>query len=210
MVFEVIAEWAVSSLASGGYVWIAFLMSLESMIFPMPSEVVMPLSGYLIAQAKFTWIGVFVASTLGSVIGSLISYWIGLFGGRRFLRKFGKYVFLDEEHLDWTQKFFKKHGTWTVFVSRFLPVVRHLISIPAGMGKMGLKKFLLYTALGSAGWNMFLAWLGWYLNEYWHLIHDYALYFDWVILGILIILVGFLVFKFINKKRKVNKRDKSN
>ena len=107
MVVEIIAEWAAVWIALGGYFWVFFLMVLESMIVPVPSEAVMPLAGYLISKGNFTFFGVILFSTIGSLVGSLLSYWIGLFGGRKFIHRFGKYFLLDEEHLAWTENFFK-------------------------------------------------------------------------------------------------------
>jgi len=205
MVVEVIAELAVSLISSGGYFWVFFLMVLESMIFPIPSEAVMPLAGYLISLGKFSWFWVILFSTLGSLVGSLISYWIGLFGGRRFMRKFGKYFLLDEEHLMWTEKFFEKRGEIAIFISRFLPVVRHLISIPAGTGKMNLKKFLVYTFLGAGLWNGFLAWLGYFLSDKWILIHKYSQPLDILILALIIICIGWWIWKHIKRRKRKNK-----
>ena len=204
MVVEIVAEWAVSLISSGGGFWLFFLMGLESMIFPIPSEVVMPLAGFLISKGTFSWIGVLILSTIGTIVGSLISYYMGLFGGRPFIRRYGKYFLLDDKHLEWTERFFRNRGEKAIFISRFLPVVRHLISIPAGMGKMNLKKFIFYTAIGGAMWNMFLAWLGFYLSDKWNLIHTYSKSLDIIVL---VLLVGALIWWIlIHLKRKRIKR----
>ncbi|MEM4270940.1 MAG: DedA family protein, partial [Candidatus Pacearchaeota archaeon] len=105
-------------------------MALESMIFPLPSELVMPFAGFLIAEGRFTWQGVVLFSTLGSIVGSLLSYYIGMYGGKPFLNRYVKYFFIRKKELEWTEKFFKRRGSLTIFISRFIPVVRHMISIP--------------------------------------------------------------------------------
>ena len=133
--------------------------------------------------------------------GSLLSYWIGLFGGRKFILKFGKYLFLDEEHLRWSEDFFNKHGEKTIFISRFIPIVRHLISIPAGIGKMNLKKFILYTILGASIWNMFLVYLGFKLKQKWELIHEYSSQLDIIAGIILFIIVVYVIWKHLKHKR---------
>lgn len=143
-----------------GYVSVFILMAMESMIFPVPSEAVLPPAGLLISQGKFTFAGVTIASTLGSIFGSLLSYWIGLYGGRPFINKFGKYFLLDTKALELSEKYFNKHGDLTIFICRFIPVVRHLISIPAGLGKMNILRFSIYTIAGAGLWNAILTWAG--------------------------------------------------
>ena len=128
-----------------GYGGVFFLMILESMVFPIPSELIMPFAGFLIARGEMNFPLVIIFSTLGSLVGSLISYYIGKYGGNKVVLRFGKYMFLDETDLMKTEKWFSEKGEKTVFISRFIPVVRHLISIPAGIGKMDLKKFCFYT-----------------------------------------------------------------
>lgn len=164
---ESVTTWAVSTMEQTGYWGVTFLMALESMIFPIPSEAVMPFAGFLIVQKKFTWAGVIFFSTLGSILGSWLSYWMGSLGGRPVILKYGKYFLLDEHHLELTENYFHKKGDITIFLSRFIPVVRHLISIPAGIAKMNFFKFTLYTIVGAAMWNGFLTWVGYVLKDHW-------------------------------------------
>ena len=133
-VTQFLAENMMSFYETTGYVSVFILMVMESMIFPVPSEAVLPPAGLLISQGKFTFAGVIIASTFGSIVGSLLSYWIGISGGRPFIDKFGKYFLLDKKALVAGEKYFAKHGDITIFICRFIPVVRHLISIPAGFG----------------------------------------------------------------------------
>ena len=178
-----------------GYPGIFILMAMESMIFPIPSELVMPFAGFLAFEGKFSFLFVVIASSLGSLFGSLISYYIGAYGGDRFVRKFGKYFLLDISDLEKTEKWFDKRGGKTIFISRFIPVVRHLISIPAGIGKMDIKKFCLYTLLGATIWNTFLAYLGFLVGQNWNIISGYMEYIS-IPIAIIIVLAGiFMVYR---------------
>jgi membrane protein DedA with SNARE-associated domain len=180
-----ITEWLfetiTAGIAAGGYPAVFVLMALESMIAPVPSEAVMPFAGYLVATGRFEMALVALASTLGSLVGSLTSYVMGLKGGRPLVLAWGRYLLLDVGHLEWTEGWFRRHGPWTIFLSRFIPVVRHLISIPAGLARMPLPGFLLYTAAGATLWNLFLAWCGLWLGEHWGLVHDYSRELDIVV-----------------------------
>ena len=200
MIFEFLTGLILQGMDFGGYAALFLLMALESMIAPIPSEIVMPFAGFLIVQGKFTLLGVAVISALGSVFGSLISYWLGIFGGRRFILRFGKYLLLDESHLEWTERFFSKHGEKTIFVSRFIPVVRHLISIPAGIGKMGIGRFVAYTFFGALAWNTFLAWAGIKLRERWEIVHQYSSQIDVVMIAIIGVAVVWFVYKHVKRK----------
>ena len=169
------------------------------MVAPVPSEAVMPFAGFLWFDHKFTFWGLAFSSTLGSIIGSLISYYVGAFGGRPLVKKFGKYLLLNEHHLDQTQRFFAKYGDKTIFISRFIPVIRHLISLPAGVGRMNLAKFSLYTVIGAGIWNSFLAYLGYYLGSRWEEIRKYSEILDIVII---VLIVGTIVVFFFKKESR--------
>ena len=168
------------------YVGVFVLMTLESMIAPIPSELVMPFAGFLIFTGDFGVLPVLVASSLGSIVGSLLSYGMGMLGEPVVLR-YGRYLLLNPHHLEWTKKFFERHGGKTIFISRFIPVVRHLISIPAGTARMAMAPFLLYTLVGATMWNMFLAHLGVRLKENWRIIQQYTHILDYfVVAGLLL------------------------
>lgn len=177
------------------YSGVFVLMALESMIAPVPSELVMPFAGFLIFTGHFDPLAVMVASSLGSVCGSLLSYGMGVLGEPVVLR-YGRYLLLNPHHLQWTNNFFARHGGKTIFISRFIPVVRHLISIPAGMARMPLAPFLLYTAVGATMWNGFLTYLGVRLKENWRLIQQYTHILD-VFVGVALLAgLAYFVWKF--------------
>ena len=199
---ELIISYSTKIIEATGYLGVTILMIFESMIAPVPSEAVMPFAGFLIYEGKFSWLGVGIASTLGSIIGSLTSYYIGLYGGKPLVEKFGKYLFLDKHHLELTEKFFAKYGDGAVFFSRFIPVVRHLISVPAGIGEMNIGKFLLYTTIGAGIWNMILTYVGFILKENWNTVKQYTKYGDIFVVLLVVVGLGFFIYKSINKKNK--------
>jgi membrane protein DedA with SNARE-associated domain len=178
-----------------GYAGIFLLMTLESMVAPIPSELVMPFAGFLIFTGQFGLVPVVVASTLGSIMGSLLSYGMGMLGKPVVLR-YGRYLLLNVHHLEWTEKFFLRHGGKTIFISRFIPVVRHLISIPAGLARMPLIPFILYTAVGATLWNVFLTYLGFRLKQNWPIIQKYTHILDYFVVAGLIGAALYLVWKF--------------
>lgn len=180
--FTFLAEYFTAIIAKLGYLGAGFLMGLESMVAPVPSELVMPFVGFLVAEGKFTWTMSIVATSIGSVIGSLASYAMGYWGGRPVVMKIGKYLLLNERDLEWTERWFARHGSWTIFVSRFIPVVRHLISIPAGLGKMRLLPFCVYTLIGATLWNVFLLWCGYVLKQNWEKVEHYSKQLDVVVI----------------------------
>jgi membrane protein DedA with SNARE-associated domain len=196
-----IASTATHFIETTGYLGIMILMTLESMVAPVPSEAVMPFAGFAVFNGTLTWQGVIFFSTLGSIIGSLIGYWMGAKGGRPLVEKWGKYLLLDKHDLDITEKWFSKRGDITVFVCRFIPVVRHLISIPAGMGRMNLLKFSIYTIIGAAIWNTLLTIAGYYLQENWGEIMKYSHIIDYVIVAAMVIILVYYGYK-LNKNRK--------
>ncbi len=196
---EFIAENITHIIEKFGYLSVTFFMILESMVFPVPSEAVMPFAGFLIAEGKFTLIGVIFFSTLGSIIGSLLSYYIGLYGGKPFLEKFGKYFFLDHEELITTEKFFNKYGSITIFISRFIPIIRHLISLPAGLANMNIFKFSILTIIGAGIWNTFLAICGFYLRQNWEAIMKYSHILDVIMIILIILVIGFYIYKHVKR-----------
>ncbi len=201
MIAELLMGFITSLVSSIGYPGIAILMMLESMVAPVPSEAVMPFVGFLVYAGKFNLIFVIIASSIGSILGSLVSYYVGFYGGKPLVLKVGKYLLLEEKHLDLATAFFQKYGSITIFVSRFVPVMRHLISIPAGIGKMNKKKFFVYTLAGATIWNSILVYFGIRLGEKWTEISKYSEILDVVIIGIIVI-AG--IYYLIKLRKRVN------
>jgi len=201
-ILATVGGWAVGLTLALGYPGLVFLMALESMVVPLPSELVLPFAGYLVATGQFNfWLAILTA-TLGSLLGSLISYVMGYYGGDKFVRHLGKYLFLDETDLTKTEHWFNSRGEATIFFARFVPVVRHLISIPAGIGKMNLKKFSFYTAIGAGLWNTFLLWLGFWLGENWQEVRQYSQYFSLGITLLLSLVIIILIARHFHLRKK--------
>lgn len=148
-----------------GYFGIFIFMAIESSIFPLPSEVIMIPAGYLVWQGKMNLVLAILSGTLGSLAGALCNYYIAIKIGRIFVVRYGKYFFMKEKHLIATEKFFNKHGEISTFVGRLIPVIRHYISLPAGLAKMNLWRFCIFTLLGALIWVSILTGFGWWLGD---------------------------------------------
>ncbi|MFO1497447.1 MAG: DedA family protein [Verrucomicrobiota bacterium] len=186
MITEVISQLAIKILDEAGYAGAAGLMALESMIAPVPSEAVMPFVGFQVADGKWNlWLAI-AATSLGSIIGSWLSYLMGYYGGKPFVLRVGKYLLLNRHDLDMTERFFhQRQGIWTIFLARFVPVVRHFIPFPpASAAPIG--PFLLVNLGGATLWNTFLLGCGYKLREHWHVVQKYSHQVD---IGIVLLLV---------------------
>src|SRR3989344_9171655 len=185
-----ISNWALGVVNSTGYVGIFILSVLESTAIPIPSEVVIPFSGFLVVGGKFSFWGVVIVATVANLTGSVILFLIGRSGGRWILENYGKYIFVHKKDLDTADRWFLKHGTTVVFWGRMLPVVRTFISLPAGVAKMDLGRFSLFTFLGALPWNLLLAFVGLKAEENWNILHDYFRKADILIVIVIIVFVG--------------------
>ena len=206
MIIEKLVDFIIAGISAGGYFGVFILMTLESMIAPVPSEVVMPFAGYLALQGKFNFWLLLLASSIGSIFGSILSYYIGFYGGRTIILKYGRYFLLEEEHLEWTEKWFRKQGDKTIFISRFVPVVRHLISIPAGIANMSKRKFLVYTFIGASIWNSILLYAGYKLGSHWDVIHKFSKELDIIFVIGVAVFLAYFVWK--HHKKKNEKKNK--
>ncbi len=191
---ELLCHYNTQLIHTCSYFGVFVLMALESMVAPVPSELVMPFAGFLIFTGHFDPWWVLAASSLGSLVGSLFSYGMGVLGEPVVLR-YGRYLLLNPHHLGWTKGFFNRHGGKTIFIARFIPVVRHLISIPAGLARMPMVPFFLYTLVGATMWNMFLTYLGVRLKENWRLIQQYTHLLDYLVAACLAMGLVYLVWK---------------
>lgn len=170
MVLDILADWIVAAISTIGYPGLFALMAGESAVLPIPSEIVLPFTGYLVWIGRFEfWTAVAIA-TAGQLAGSLLAYWIGLKGGRPAVLRYGKYVFLSQRHLEKAENWFERWGSKAVFASRLLPAIRTVAPLPAGIAKMDFKKFVLWTVVGSIPWTAALIWVGWMLGPSWQTI----------------------------------------
>lgn len=173
MLHELI-NWLVNTIGAMGYLGVFLLMAMESSVIPIPSEVVIPPAGYLAQQGKMHMGLVILSGTLGSLAGAYANYFAARYLGRPLLIKYGRYVWITEEHFERVEEYFRRHGEISTFIGRLLPVVRHLISLPAGLAGMNHLRFSLYTLLGSAIWVTVLAWIGYFIGENEELILKYS------------------------------------
>ncbi|KKW29552.1 MAG: hypothetical protein UY73_C0014G0005 [Parcubacteria group bacterium GW2011_GWA2_52_8] len=171
-----------------GYSGVALLMAIESAAIPLPSEVIMPFSGFVVSTGQFSLLGISLAGAIGSVLGSWVTYWIGKYGGRPLIRKYGHYVLITEHDLDLTDRFFRRFGSWATFLGRVLPIIRTYISIPAGISRVPFWSFTLSCFVGSFIWSYFLGWIGFKLGENWSDVRHTFRQVDWILA--LVILAG--------------------
>lgn len=188
-----------SIISSLGYVGIFFLMVLESALIPIPSEVIMPFSGFLVSVGKLGLVGVILAGSFGNLVGSIATYYLGLRLGRTAIIRYGKYVFFKKKHLEYTERLFEKYGDKVTFVGRLLPAVRTYISLPAGIGLTNFIKFTVYTFVGSLIWNTLLAYAGLELGINWRHIDKYSGYLYTIAI---VSTITIIVWIFYNKMRK--------
>jgi membrane protein DedA with SNARE-associated domain len=182
-----VSGFILTTIQAAGYAGVAGLMAIESACIPLPSELIMPFAGFLASQGRFSLWALGIVGALGCVIGSIPAYFLGLYGGRPLIEKYGKWVLLSHHDLDLADRLFQRHGEPVVFFARLLPVVRTFIAFPAGVSKMNLRRFVIYTFAGSLPWCLGLAYLGMKLGQHWETLGKYFHRFDAVI-GALIVL----------------------
>jgi membrane protein DedA with SNARE-associated domain len=166
-ILQALAGFIISVISSSGYTGIVLLMAIESACIPLPSEVIMPFSGYLVYTGRFSLILVATFGAIGCNLGSVLAYEVGAYGGRPLIEKYGRYIMLNKHDVELADRFFHRWGSATVFIGRLLPVIRTFIALPAGIAKMPRFRFHLYTFLGSWPWCYVLAYVGYRLGEKW-------------------------------------------
>jgi membrane protein DedA with SNARE-associated domain len=166
-IIEILSGFIVATISALGYPGVVLMMAIESACIPLPSEIIMPFSGYLVYTGRFGLWGVAAAGAIGCVVGSLVAYWVGMYGGRPVIEKYGRYVLISLHDLDIADRWFAKRGELIVFASRLLPVIRTFIAFPAGVARMNLGRFIVYTFIGSFPWCLGLAYVGQILGEQW-------------------------------------------
>jgi membrane protein DedA with SNARE-associated domain len=204
---EILSGFIVAVISTLGYSGIVLLMAIESACIPLPSEIIMPFSGYLVSTGQMNlWI-VSLAGAVGCVVGSLVAYWVGMKGGRPLIEKYGRYVLVSRHDLDMADRWFEKRGEIIVFVSRMLPAIRTFIAFPAGVARMNLKRFVIYTFAGSFPWCLGLAYIGQKLGEKWNkddTLKTWFHRFDFLIGIVAVILIVWWIWRHVGHLRKEN------
>ena len=192
--FAALAEWVTEVVESGGYPGVFFLIALEELFPPIPSELILPLAGFLAGHGRFEFIGVLVAATAGSTTGALVLYGgartLGEARVRQVVERHGRFVLLRGEDVDRAHGWFDRHGQMAVVLGRCVPVVRSLVAIPAGLEPMPVARFVASTVAGSLIWNGFLIGLGWWLGDRWTVVQDYGRYLEIAALAAVALTVG--------------------
>lgn len=201
---EIVLTWlaslVISVISKTGYLGITVLMALESACIPIPSEIIMPFSGFLVFEGQFIFWQVVLWGAIGNLIGSIIAYGVGFYGGRPIIEKYGKYILISRRDLDLADNWFNKYGQKVVFFSRLLPVIRTFISLPAGISRMSFKKFSFYTLAGCLLWSFVLTYAGVIMGENWHDIEVYFREFQWIIGGLIILGIVWWVWRHFNQQ----------
>jgi membrane protein DedA with SNARE-associated domain len=197
-------DWLLQFCLDLGYPGIVALMAMESSILPVPSELVMPPAGYWAAKGEMNFMVALLCGVLGSIIGALANYYGAQLIGRPLIQRYGKYVLLSEKNLERSERFFAQHGEISTLIGRLFPVIRHLISIPAGLHRMPLPKFILYTAVGAALWCAILTYIGYFLGQ-----HEATLrtdeihrYVTWAIIALIPLSLGAIGFYLWRRRRR--------
>jgi membrane protein DedA with SNARE-associated domain len=188
VLFELLSGYITDLIVAFGYPGIIFLMTLESACMPVPSEIVMPFAGFGAQRGDLDFWLVGMAGSIGCLIGSVLSYAVGYYGGRPLLERYGRYILVTRHEIDMAHSWFERYGTMTVFIARLLPIIRTFISLPAGIARMEFRKFAFYSFVGSLPWCYALAYAGVVLKDNWTMLEDYWIYLD------ILTVVGFIAF----------------
>ncbi len=191
-IIEILSGIIVAVISTLGYSGVVLLMAIESACIPLPSEIIMPFAGYLVSKGQFNLWVVGLAGAVGCVLGSLVAYWVGMYGGRPLIEKYGRYLLVSRHDLDLADRWFASYGEVIIFTSRLLPAIRTFIAFPAGVARMNLTRFVIYTFAGSLPWCIGLAYVGQKLGEQWDkndTLKTWFHRFDFVIgiLGVLVV-----------------------
>lgn len=190
-----LGQFVVHIISTFGYAGVFFAMAIESACIPLPSEIILPFTGYMVYVGHFGFWQAIVAATFGNLFGGLLAYYVGMWGGRPFLERYGRYFLIKERELAWTERLFQRHGEVTVFVGRILPIVRTFISLPAGIARMNLLKMVTYTVTGAFLWCTFLVYVGQKLGENWDSLKPYFHRADVIVGGVIVFVVFYALWK---------------
>ncbi len=201
-IIDALAQTVIHIIDLMGYAGVFLLMTVESCGIPMPSEVIMPFSGFLVAEGKLNFWAITFLGAFGNLVGSWLAYWIGHRGGRPLIEKYGKYILISKHDLNLADKWFKKYGDAAVFFGRLLPVIRTYISFPAGISKMNFKRFSIYTFLGALPWTALFAWLGVKMGANWEAIRTKLHNFDMAMAVIVVVLIVLYIWRHLKHRDK--------
>jgi membrane protein DedA with SNARE-associated domain len=202
-ILALLSSFIIGLISATGYLGIVLAMTIESACIPLPSEIIMPFSGFLASQGRFSLWGVSVAGAVGCSIGSVLAYGLGAWGGRPLVIKYGRYFLFHQKDLERADRFFARHGDKATFVARLLPIIRTFISLPAGISRMDFGKFLFYSFAGSLPWCFLLAWIGLKLGERWKEVEVVFHRLDFLIGGIIVAAILWFVWAH-GKRGEVN------
>lgn len=201
---ESVAQWIINVISNLGYPGIVLTMAIESALIPLPSEIIMSFSGFLVSAGRFDLNLVVLSGALGNVLGSLAAYGLGYWGHerivRRFIRKWGKWILVTEHELDETEKLLHKYKDWVVLGSRVVPGIRTVISLPCGIAKLPIYRFIVLTFIGSLIWSYFLAWIGFVSGENWDTLSPYFHSADAIIIVAILGALGFYIYHKLKKR----------
>jgi len=204
-IIEILSAIIVAVISALGYWGVILLMAIESACIPLPSEIIMPFAGYLVSRGEMNLWGVGIAGAVGCVLGSLVAYWVGMYGGRPVIEKYGRYVLISRQDLELADRWFSRYGEAIIFTSRMLPAVRTFIAFPAGVARMNLTRFIVYTFAGSLPWCLGLAYVGQKLGEKWNkdeTLKTYFHRFDFLIGILALIAVIWWVRRHLNHRKE--------
>lgn len=200
--FSGLTGWVAGVIDSLGAVGVALLVALESIIPPIPSEIVLAMAGYLAAEGRFNVALIVLAATAGSLLGALVLYWLGAALGEERLKRWLDHIpLVDREDLEKADRWFERHGRWAVLIGRVVPVVRSLVSVPAGANRMPLGEFVLLTTIGSGVWNGLLVGLGFALGSRWQEVGRYSDWFNYAIFAIFAVMIASWAVKKVRRRR---------
>lgn len=186
-ILAVVSAFIIHAESTLGYGGVVLLMGIESCCIPLPSEVIMPYAGYLVTVGRFSLWFVSLAGAVGCVVGSIPAYYLGMYGGRPLIEKYGRYILMSHHDLDMADRWFERRGDITVFIARLLPVIRTFIAFPAGINRMDMRRFIIYTFLGSFPWCLMLAYVGMKVGQHIEVLKPYFHRFD-ALIGVVLVL----------------------
>ena len=199
-----ISDWVTNIVETLGYVGVAALIALENVFPPLPSELILPLAGFETGRGTFNYFLMVIAATVGSVVGAIVLYYVAQIVGehriRALIRRYGKWFQVTEQDLDRADDWFDRHGNLAVLVCRCVPLVRSVVSLPAGLRRMPMSQFLLYTAAGSAVWNAALIGAGWALGDNWEVVGTYVGYLQYVVIALVVLAVVWFLWRRLSQR----------